>query len=183
MRLVELHLDADRPIDLELHDRLTVVVADERTGRQIADLLGRAYILAGTEVTGTMDGGGFLTPLDPTAVVAQALDGDGLLTLTAADLPPPDTSRRDRARDAALAEITRLQPIVERSRANLSRHQRLHDATVAALAAGEDELITSTRAARGPRQPGARPGIAPPGVGRRAGGGRAGARRRPRSDR
>lgn len=143
MRLVDLHLDADRPIHLELHGRLTVVVSDEQIGRVIADRLVRAYVLAGTEVTGTVDGGGFLTPFDPTAVVALDLVGQGVKTLTGRDLPPPDPSRRDDARRAALTEMARLQPIVDRACAALDRQTRVYDATVAGVMAAKEELVAS----------------------------------------
>lgn len=143
MRLVELHLDADRPIDLVLHARLTVIIADDVAGQRIASVLARAYVLAGLEVAGTLDAGGYMTPLDPTAVVALNLDGDGLRTLTSADLAPPDPYRREAARIAAQAERDRLEPLVDDARAELGRARRRHDATVAAVAAGQDELATS----------------------------------------
>ena len=144
MRLVELHLDADRPIHLELHERLTVVVADDAVAAAVVDRLRRAYVLAGGEVRGTVDGGGYLTPFDPTAVVALALDGDGLPTLTSTDLPPPDPSRRLQDRERAVAELVALEPEVHRARAELDQARRVHDATVAAAAAGAEEMSTST---------------------------------------
>jgi hypothetical protein len=143
MRLVELHLDADRPIDLILHARLTVVIADELAGQRIASVLGRAFVLAGSELGGTIDAGGYLTPLDPTAVVSLNLDGDGIRVLTAADLVAPDPARRAGARAAAEAERDRTELLVDAARGRLDHACRRHDATLAAVAAGQEELAAS----------------------------------------
>ena len=96
--------------------RLTVVVTEQVVRDRIASLLARAYVLAGIEIAGTVDGGGYLTPLDPTAVVALNLPGDGLRVLTPQDLPAPDPARRDGARVAAVAERDRFQAEADRDR-------------------------------------------------------------------
>jgi hypothetical protein len=143
MRVVELHLEADRPIDLVLHARLTVLVADEAAARRIVEVLGRAYVLAGSEARGTLDAGGYLTPLDPTAVVALDLPGEGLRVLGVTDLVPPDPARREGARAAARAEVDRLQPLVDGARARIDHARRRHEATLAAVAAGHDEMAAT----------------------------------------
>ena len=86
MRLVDLQVGTDNGVHLELHPRLNVVIAPAAPRRGAA-LLGRAYVLAGTEVTGTVDGGDYLTPLDPTAVVALDPIGGCLDRIGPADLP------------------------------------------------------------------------------------------------
>ncbi len=143
MRLVDLHLDADRPVDLTLHARLTVVVTEQVVRDRIASLLARAYVLAGIEIAGTVDGGGYLTPLDPTAVVALNLPGDGLRVLTPQDLPAPDPARRDVARVAAVAERDRFQADADRDRAAVEHLRRVYEATSAAVEAGREELAAA----------------------------------------
>lgn len=139
MHLVDLNVGADKGIHLELHPRLTVVEAGSKTQERFVSLLGRAYVLAGSEVTSTIDGGGFLTPFDPTAVVALDLVGDGLDVIDASALPPPDPGPRDRARIAAAAELERRREEHEAQIVERDKVARLHDATVVALAAGAEE--------------------------------------------
>ena len=116
-----------------------MVVAPTAVQERLASLLGRAYVLAGTEVTGTVDGGGYLTPFDPTAVVALDLQGHGLPLVGPGVLPAPDPRPRERA-SAELGEE------VERRRADLRRLAdardhvaRLRAATEAAVSAGTEE--------------------------------------------
>lgn len=107
MRLVDLEVGAQKRLHLELHPKLTVVRAAASTREQLASVLARAYVLAGTEVSGVVDGGGFLTPFDPTAVVALDLAGDGLDIIDPSELEPPDPAPRIAARHAIVAELDR----------------------------------------------------------------------------
>jgi hypothetical protein len=139
VRLVDLQVGAERGVHLELHPRLNVVVAGAAVQERIASLLGRAYVLAGSEVTGTVDGGGYLTPFDPTAVVALDLVGDGLPLIGPGDLPAPDPTALRTARDAAAAEVEVVREQLRRAVDERDHLFRLRDATAAAVAAGAEE--------------------------------------------
>lgn len=139
MHLVDLQVGADKGIHLELHPRLTVIQAGTKIQERIASLLGRAYVLAGSEVSGTADGGGYLTPFDPTAVVALDLDGDGLDVIGPSDLPPPDPASHEAARLAALAETDRRSEELRQRSVERDNVSRLHEATRAAVDSGTKE--------------------------------------------
>lgn len=139
MHLVDLEVGADKAIRLELHPTLTVVQAGAKSRERLASLLGRAYALAGTEVTGVVDGGGYLTPFDPTAVVSLDLSGEGLDVIGPADLPPPDPSRREAARRDAEAAIERAAVVLGQLAGERDEVERLQQATSAAVAAGSEE--------------------------------------------
>jgi chaperonin cofactor prefoldin len=139
VRLVDLQVGAERGVRLQLHPRLNVVVAGAAVQERLASLLARAYVLAGTEVTGTVDGGGFLTPFDPTAVVALDLTGDGLPVVGPGDLPPPDPAAQLVARDVVLAAVVDAREHQRHAIEERERIARLHDATAAAVTAGTEE--------------------------------------------
>ena len=139
MRLVDLQVGTDNGVHLELHPRLNVVIASAALQERVAALLGRAYVLAGTEVTGTVDGGDYLTPLDPTAVVALDLIGEGLDRIGPADLPAPDPTARQRARAVLEARIDAATTARGELVGERDRIARLHAATEAAVAAGTEE--------------------------------------------
>ncbi|UDY34331.1 hypothetical protein [Dermatobacter hominis] len=136
---MDLQVGAERGVHLELHPRLNVVVAGAAVQERVASLLGRAYVLAGSEVTGTVDGGGFLTPFDPTAVVALDLVGDGLPLIGPGDLPAPDPTALRAARDAAVAELGVAREHLRRAIDERDHLARLRDATAAAVTAGAEE--------------------------------------------
>jgi hypothetical protein len=139
MRLVEVRLEHDRPIRLALHRRLTGVVAPTEDRDRLAAVLGRAWVLAGSELEGVIDAGGYLTPLDPTAVVALDLDGDGLPVVGPDVVPPPDPARHEAQLRAAAAERDRWQVAVDEAVAELEDLQRRREATRAAIEAGRAE--------------------------------------------
>ncbi len=139
MRLVDLQVGAERGVHLELHPRLNVVVAGAAVQERIATLLARAYVQAGSEVTGTVDGGGFLTPFDPTAVVALDLAGDGLPLIGPGELPAPDPTPRLSARAGAVERVDAAREQLRRTIDDRDHLARLRDATYAAVAAGTDE--------------------------------------------
>jgi hypothetical protein len=130
---------AERGAHLELHPRLNVVVASAAVQERIASLLARAYVLAGSEVTGTVDGGGYLTPFDPTAVVALDLVGDGLALIGPGELPAPDPTPRHLARAEAVERVEAARQHLRRTIDERDHLARLRDATGAAVAAGTDE--------------------------------------------
>jgi hypothetical protein len=145
VRLVDVHLDVDRPIHVVLHPRLTVITGDAPACTRLTEVLGRAFALAGTEVVGTLEFSGFPSPLDQTTVVSLDLPGEGLLVVTAADLPAPDRQRHDAAvqaalerRDHAHAESQRLAHVREQ----LSRRLQ---ATEAAVRVGTEEQDATQR--------------------------------------
>lgn len=140
MHLVDLEVGAVKGIPLQLHPGLNVVDADAASRERLTSLLGRAYVLAGSEVVGHVEGGGEVSPFDPTAVVTLDLAGDGPAVVGPSALPPPDPSPRDAARAAASAELERttgeLAARVEERSAVAARR----DATLAALGVVSTEL-------------------------------------------
>lgn len=144
MRFVDVRLGTDPGVSLDLHQRLNVVVAGAAEQDRIASLLGRAFVLAGTEVTGTIDGGSYLTPFDPTAVVALDLAGEGIPLVGPGELPPPDRRARDAATTAKRSEVESC----EQDLRNLARESedltKLLAATSAAVDAGNEELAGCT---------------------------------------
>ena len=139
MRLVDLEVTVEHGISFELHPRLTVIVAPAPLQERLAQQLSRAFVLAGSEVTGTVDGGGFLTPFDPTAVVALDLVGDGLRVIGPNVVPAPDPTPRRAAREQLVAQLDHrrreLRSIVDER----GHVERLADATAAAITAGTAE--------------------------------------------
>ncbi len=139
MRLVDLEVAVEHGISFELHPRLTMIVAPAPLHERLAAQLSKAFVLAGTEVTGTVDGGGFLTPFDPTAVVALDLVGDGLRVVGPNVLPPPDPTPRRAAREQLVAQLDHRRREL-RSIADERGHvERLAAATTAAITAGTSE--------------------------------------------
>ena len=145
MRLIDVHLDVDRPIHVVLHPRLTVVTGDAPACTRLTQVLGRAFALAGTEVAGTLEFSGFPSPLDQTTVVSLDLPGEGLLVVTAADLPPPDRQRHDAAVQAAM--VHRDHAVAESQRMAHQREQLLRrlQATEAAVRVGTEEQDATQR--------------------------------------
>lgn len=139
MRLVDVHLDADRPLHVVLHPRLTVVTGDVVACRRLTEVLARAFALAGSELAGTIEYSGFPSPLDPTTVVSLDLHGEGLLVATPADLPAPS----DRIRAEAIAEMTRRRDrAMEAAGSEDSNREALErrvQATDAAVTVGREE--------------------------------------------
>lgn len=144
MRFVDVVVGTDPGVSLELHPRLNVVVAGAAEQERIAALLGRAFVLAGTEVTGTIDGGSYLTPFDPTAVVALDLVGEGVPLLGPGELPPPDRRARDAEMARARAEIVDGEREVQRISGELDDLAKVLAATTAAIDAGNEELDACT---------------------------------------
>jgi hypothetical protein len=145
VRLVDVHLDADRPLHVPLHPRLTVITGDAPACARLTQVLGRAFALAGTAVVGTLEYSGFLSPLDQTTVVSLDLPGEGLLVVSAADLPAPDRQRHDEAvrvaqhrRELVVADSQRLL----HQRELLSRRLQ---ATEAAVRVGKEEQDATQR--------------------------------------
>lgn len=139
MRFVDLQVGAERGTRLELHPKLTVVVAGAKTLERLASLLGRAYVLAGTEITGTVDGGGYLTPFDPTAVVSLDLVGEGPTLLGPSVLPPPDPAPREAARRVLVERVDSERGVLAEVTGERDDLARLRDATVAGATVGSDE--------------------------------------------
>lgn len=140
MRLVDIHLDADRPVDVELHERLTVVLCDPVARMRLASVLARAFVVAGHDLWGTVEQHGWRGPLDPSAVVGMALAGDGLPVMGADRLPPPDPTTREVARAQAEAAATEADQRVRSATEEVQRTARLDQATAVAARYGSEEL-------------------------------------------
>jgi hypothetical protein len=145
MRLVDIHLDADRRLDLQFRGRLTVVVADDVARDRLAGVLANAFVLAGTELTGTVDAGDYLTPLDPTAVVALDLPGDGLPVLGPGRLPEVDHGELRRRRAEVEARRDALVAESERAAAATAAGRRRVDLAGTAVTVGRAELDDAER--------------------------------------
>lgn len=139
MRLVDLEVAVPHGLSFELHPRLTIIVAPASLLERLASQLSRAFVLAGGEVAGTVDGGGFLTPFDPTAVVALDLVGDGLRVVGPHALPAPDPTSRRAAREQIVAQVEHRRRELRSIIDERNHVARLGDATGVAVSAGSTE--------------------------------------------
>jgi hypothetical protein len=139
LRLVEVQVDGEHPIHVALHQRLTVVTGEAPACKLLAEALGRAFALAGTELSGTLEFSGFVSPLDQTTVISLDLPGEGLTVVTAADLPPPDRRHHDAELEAAMQHQARLYEEYQRLSEMRGQIARRLQATEAAAQVGTEE--------------------------------------------
>ena len=140
MRLVDVHVESSRPIDLVLHPRLTVVTGDPVAAGRLAEVLARAFVLAGHDITGTVEYSGFHTPLDQIGVVSLDLQGEGFRVLDALDLPRPDQRHREQLLDELVDGQHRWEAVVQELAAEVAQLARRAGATGAAARVGREEL-------------------------------------------
>lgn len=113
MQPERIHIGGDRPTELELHPRMTVVGCDRHTLEDLTDALPEAW-------------------LDAT--------GDELPVVGPEVLPPPDTARTEAHLDRLRGELRAAEARVVGATKEANREERRHRAATAAADADRDDL-------------------------------------------